>query len=91
MPSPHNVPAGREEGEESVNYIHGVPKNANSGNKMSEVGIANRRRHRGEQWRRVFFFFFVKTLSSMNVKGSGVVSPNDSDKSHLSRRSLDEI
>lgn len=63
-----------------------------NGNKMLEVGIANRRRCGGEQRRRVFFFFFfVKTLSSVNVKGSGVVSPNDSDKSHLLRRSVVEI
>lgn len=73
MLSPCGVPAGLEgrwEGNESENYLRRVQKMRNSGNKMSELGIVNRRRSVY-----VALCVFCMSVVGVNVRGEKCSSP----------------
>lgn len=82
MPSPHNVPTGKKGGK---TWNDGI--NVHLGNyEQTSVHV-----HRGEALFCSACCCFFGCFRGLNVKGSSALSPNHSDKSHPSSRSLDKI
>lgn len=77
-----------EGGKESMNYLFEVLKNMKQWKQNSRGGNFE---HTVAHVRSGGVSFFCKTLSGVHFKGTSILSPNDSDKSHLSSRSQDKI